>query len=144
MENNTDREKDLSNLTENEVVEVRKILRKEPTPPCENSKVARFFGWIDLVLGKCTRLLLWMLECAGMIWIYLSMTRFREALDMIKAAETPILAEKARIYMEAVKISAESTNTLVIALCAALPSAIGALKALRNKQKQKEGTASPG
>ena len=136
MENNVSESQEPSNLTESELVKIRKMLSAKPEPSCEESKVARFFAWIDLVLGKCTRLLLWMLECAGMIWIYLSMTRFREALDMIKVANSPALAEKARIYMDAVKVSAESTNTLVIALCAALPSAIGALKALRNKQKQ--------
>ena len=143
MENSTDKKEDLSNLTEVEVIEVRKILRKEPAPSCDNSKVARFFGWVDLVLGKCTRLLLWMLECAGMVWIYLSMTRFGEALDMVKAANTPALSEKARLYMDAVKLSAESINTIVIALCAALPSVIGALKALRNRQKQKAELSQP-
>jgi len=102
------------------------------------SRTSRFFSALDNLLGKSTRLLLWALECAGIIWVGISMTRFGEALDMIKAADTQMLIARADRYLNAVKVSAESTNSIVIAICAALPGAIGALRAFRKIQKQRD------
>jgi hypothetical protein len=126
-------------LTEEELVVLKKILAGT-SRDCKQSRVARVFMYIDMVLGKCTRLLLWILECAGVFWIYTSVTRFSEAIDAIKVATTPEALSKATTMLDAARKAAESTNSIVIAFCAALPGVIGALQIIRKKWKENGDT----
>lgn len=102
-------------------------------------RIERVFDWFDIILGKCTLILLWALEILGVLWIWQNNVRFEKALKMLETATNPAGVQHGIAMVQAVRTAATSMNGIVIAFCAGLPGFIGAIKAARKIWKEKNG-----
>lgn len=108
-----------------------------------SKRINSLMEWSDIILGKGTLLLLWILELFGVCWIIVTNYRFTETINIVRNANTAFDLEKANTLLNAVRISSECLNGLVIAMCAILPATIGAIKSVNSIYKRKNDKLPP-
>ena len=108
-------------------------------PEDKTSLVGRIFEKVDEILSRTTVLLLWGLEFLGIAWLSLSIGRFNKAIIMMQKAETAEKLNQAKELLNAIKVSADATNGMIVAFCVGLPAFVGGLRALRKIWKEKNG-----
>ena len=111
------------------VKKVKEILEKPKL-----SWIGRFFIWLDdNILSKTTKLWMYMLEGLGVFAICVIMYQFSEGLEMIVSAETKLELDKAKLFVDTVRSSAQPIGTMVATICGAIPTIIGVLRSLKTK-----------
>ena len=113
---------------------------EETLPPCKQSRVARFFDWVDMILSKTTKLVLYILEGIGVYWVFHFMWLYDNALNMVATATTPDKISQAKEMVGMIKTSVDSTYAVVLGLCAALPGLIASLRTIRKVKEIKQTT----
>jgi len=101
------------------------------TIDCNKSRVARGFMWLDMVLSKTTKLVLYSLEGLGVFWLIHFIVQYNGAIDMARGAATPEALNHAKMLIDIITKAVESTSKVVIGLCTVLPAFIAALRTVR-------------
>jgi len=98
------------------------------------SWVGRFFQWIDdNILSKTTRLLMYVLEFAGIFAIYMILHEFIQGIDMMTGAANEFELQKAQLIVDSVKEFASPLAVMVTTICGAIPTIMGVFKSLKKK-----------
>ena len=112
-----------------QVEELQEILEKPRL-----SWIGRFFIWLDYnIFSRSTKLWMYLLEALGILAICVIMFQFNEGLKMIVNAKTEFEINKAKLFVDTVKSSAQPIATMVATICGAIPTIIGVLRSLKNK-----------
>ena len=112
-----------------QVEELQEILEKPKL-----SWIGRLFIWLDYnIFSRSTKLWMYLLEALGILAICVIMFQFNEGLKMIVNAKSEFEINKARLFVDTVKSSAQPIATMVATICGAIPTIIGVLRSLKNK-----------
>jgi len=88
---------------------------------------------IDAWFQRITKLWMYTLEIIGLCWIYHFVWKFSGAINMVKVASNKFELQRANDVLEAVKIATESTSSVILAICAAVPGMIAAMRVVKKK-----------
>lgn len=98
------------------------------------SWVGRFFQWLDdNILSKTTRLLMYMLEVAGVVAIFLILYEFRHGIKLIQHATDDFSLKKAETIVTSVKDFASPLAIMVTTICGGIPTVMGVFRSLKKK-----------
>jgi hypothetical protein len=76
---------------------------------------------------------MYLLEMVGLYWIYHFIWKFSDAIEMVKVSSDDFTLTRANAVLEAVRVSAESTSSIILAICAAVPGIIAAMRIVKKK-----------
>lgn len=136
---NTDNTEEIV-LSNKEITTLRKILDVGKTDELNgvSGTFHRFFCKIDIILGKVGKLWMYMLEVAGISYIFYLISQFHIGLAMVKAASTETTMVHALQYIKATKMVAESVNGIVAGIVLVIPAVIAILKTAKKIFRKQE------
>ena len=98
------------------------------------SWVGHFFQWLDdNILSKTTRLLMYLLECAGVVAIFIILYEFRHGVKLIEHATDDFSLKKAEVIVTSVKDFASPLAIMVTTICGGIPTVMGVFRSLKKK-----------
>ena len=98
------------------------------------SWVGRFFQWIDdNILSKTTRLWMYFLEIAGVIFIFIIIKKVEVGLNLVALGRSTFELQKAEIYINSLTKLAPAIATMVATICGAIPTIMGVFRSLKKK-----------
>lgn len=103
--------------------------------PCDG-RTARVFDWLDVVLTKATKFLMWIMESLAFIYAFKLLGHYETGLQMIKSG----LVDQGIAYTNAVQIATSSTSNIVIALGVGIPTIISGFKTLKKSKWYKSSS----
>ena len=109
-------------------------LKAEPSLQKKCSWVGRFFQWIDdNILSKTSRLWMYFLEIAGVIFIFIIIKKVEVGLNLVALGRSTFELQKAEIYINSLTKLAPAIATMVATICGAIPTIMGVFRSLKKK-----------
>jgi len=93
----------------------------------------QLLDWIDEIFSKLTRTWMYLLEMAGMVFIFYRIKVHDLAAEKIFLATNMSGVAKAQAYYEAVKDTTLIITPFLLIICVVLPAVIGTLRTVRKK-----------
>lgn len=110
------------------------VVKQEEHKGKKISWVGRAFQWLDdNILSKTTRLLMYVLECAGVVAIFIIIYEFRHGIALIEIATDDFSLKKAESIVGSVKDFASPLAIMVTTICGAIPTVMGVFRSLKKK-----------
>ena len=98
------------------------------------SWIGRVFVWIDdNILSKTTRLWMYLLEVAGIVFIFIIIKKVNVGLQLVADAQTHLDLKKAEMYVDSLASLAPAVATMVATICGAIPVVMGIFRSLKKK-----------
>jgi hypothetical protein len=112
--------------------------------PPQLSWVGRMFIWIDInILDKTSRLMMYVLEIAGILSLYVIINKVILGLNLIRIAPDELGLTKAKIYIDSLVAIMPALAAMVATICGALPTVIAVFRSLDKKWKNGNGKQVP-